>query len=131
MTPADKHEAQPLGLRLLVVEDEAMVAMLLETLLEELGCTVTRWAATVPAALKAIEHVTIDGALLDVNLAGTKVYAVAEALAARNIPFVFVTGYGRIDASETRFSQAAVLKKPFETVQLQRVLEDNIRRRSV
>jgi hypothetical protein len=52
--------------------------------------------------------------------------SVAEALAARNISFVFVTGYGRIDA---RFAQAAVLKKPFEIVQLQRVLENNIRRR--
>ena len=131
MTPTNKDDVLPLGLRLLIVEDEAIVAMLLETLLGELGCTVARWAATVPAALEAVEHETIDGALLDVNLGGTKVYSVAEALAARNIPFVFVTGYGRIDASDTRFSEAAILKKPFETVQLQRVLEGNIKRRFV
>ena len=116
------------GLRLIIVEDEAMVAMLLESLLEELGCKVVHWAANVPAAMKAIEGKDFDGALLDVNLAGTTVYPVASALAERNVPFVFVTGYGLIDTPDARFADAHVLKKPFQSAQLAAALAAGILR---
>ena len=112
------------GLRLIVVEDEAIVAMLLEDMLEELGCKVVDWAGTVPAALSLAETAEMDGALLDVNVGGTMVYSVAETLAARGIPFVFVTGYGPSHRAAARFPHAAVLKKPFEQVQLERVIKD-------
>ena len=85
-----------LGLRVLVVEDEALVAMQLEDMLDELGCVVVDVAGTVSrgVALAADAAVALDGAILDVNLGGEKVYPVAERLAARGVPFVFCTGYG-------------------------------------
>ena len=110
------------GLRLVVVEDEAIVALLIEGMLEDLGCRVVDWAATLPAALAAVREAEIDGALLDVNLGGTKVYPVAEALAGRGVPFVFVTGYGATHAAASRFPDAAVLKKPFGQADLERAL---------
>ena len=114
------------GLRLVVVEDEAIVAMLIEGMLEDLGCRVVDWAATLPAALSAVRDAEIDGALLDVNLGGTKVYPVADALAARGVPFVFVTGYGPVHAAVGRFPGVAVLKKPFGQPDLERVLKTAI-----
>ena len=83
------------GRRILVVEDESLVAMLIETILEDLGCIPVGPAATVPEALSLIEGDTaIEAALLDVNVAGQQVFPVAEALAARGVPIVFSTGYG-------------------------------------
>jgi CheY-like chemotaxis protein len=103
-----------LGLRLLVVEDEAMVAMLVEDMLEDLGCTVVAVAGNVAAAIAiADQHDAVfDGALLDVNLGGEKVFPVADALAARGVPFVFATGYGQAGI-EARFLGAPVISKPF------------------
>jgi CheY-like chemotaxis protein len=125
MTPPSAPDQAGLsGLRLIVVEDEAIVAMLLEDMLEDLGCKVVDWAGTVPAALALAEVAEIDGALLDVNVGGTMVYPVAETLAARSIPFVFVTGYGSSHAAAGRFPNAVVLKKPFEQVQLERIIKN-------
>lgn len=114
------------GLRILLVEDEAMVAMLMEGMLNELGCTEVEWAASVDAALKAIETGDWDGALLDVNLGGTKVYPVAEVLRSRGLPFIFVTGYGRTEELHARFPDTPVLKKPFDAAQLARVIRKGI-----
>jgi CheY-like chemotaxis protein len=114
------------GLRILLVEDEAMVAMLMEGMLDELGCRRVEWAASVAAALVAIEREEFDGALLDVNLSGTLVYPVAEALSSRNLPFVFVTGYGRTADLQARFPGAIVLKKPFDSTQLADVMKKEI-----
>ena len=123
---ADFHQTGLAGLRILLVEDEAMVAMLIERMLEELGCRVAEWATNVPAALQAVDRDEFDGALLDVNLRGEPVYPVAELLAGRRLPFIFVTGYGRTADSLGRFSDAAVLKKPFDSAQLARMLRDEI-----
>ena len=79
---------------MLVVEDESLGAMLLETILEDVGCTPVGPASTVDAALAAVADETLDAALLDVNVAGRQVFPVAEALKARGVPFVFSTGYG-------------------------------------
>ncbi len=91
------------------------------------GRTVTtpfvEWAASLPAALQAIERRDFDGALLDTNLSGTTVYPVADVLASRRVPFVFVTGYGRTADSEKRFPRAPILKKPFDCTGLARLLE--------
>ena len=106
------------GLRILLVEDEAMVAMIIEDTLNDLGCEIVGPMPSIAKALAAVKSEDhIDGAFLDVNLRGELVYPVAEALAARSIPFAFVTGYGEkgIDA---RYRGAPVLTKPFlpETV---------------
>ena len=88
--------SQPLsGRRVLLVEDEALVAMLLETILEDMGCIPVGPAATVDDGLvMAATTAPLDAALLDVNVAGRQVFPIAEALKARGVPFVFSTGYG-------------------------------------
>lgn len=102
------------GLRLFVVEDELLVAMLLEAMLGDLGCVVIDVAGTLDQALARLERMSggADAAILDVNLAGEPVFPVADALAARNIPFLFATGYGRRGVS-ARYPNATVLDKPY------------------
>ena len=87
---------QPLtGRRVLVVEDESLVAMLLETILEDMGCTPVGPAGTIEDGLALVaDPAPLDAALLDVNVAGRQVFPVADALKARGVPFVFSTGYG-------------------------------------
>ena len=88
--------SQPLsGRRVLLVEDEALVAMLLETILEDMGCIPVGPAASVEDGLvMANDAEPLDAALLDVNIAGRQVFPIAEALKTRGVPFVFSTGYG-------------------------------------
>ncbi|MBB4639891.1 response regulator [Rhizorhapis suberifaciens] len=102
------------GLRLFVVEDEALVAMLLEQMLEDLGCEVVSLAGTVGQALDQVEKVAprVDAAILDVNLGGERVYPVADALAAHDIPFLFATGYGP-SGLDDRYPDSTVLSKPY------------------
>jgi CheY-like chemotaxis protein len=118
---ASEHDLA--GLRLLVVEDEAMVAMMVEDMLADLGCTVVEVAGTVAKglALASSEDAALDGALLDINVGGEKVFPVAEALAARRVPFVFATGYGAAGL-EARFAGVPVLAKPFQRTALERAL---------
>ncbi|WP_233741630.1 response regulator [Agrobacterium vitis] len=119
------------GLRVLVVEDEALVAMMVEDFLADLGCMVVDVAANVPAALcVANDHdVALDGAVLDVNLGGEKVFPVADALQMRGIPFIFATGYGAAGIDE-RFSKAQVLSKPYDVRALQAALVSSGMRRN-
>lgn len=100
------------GRRVLVVEDEILVAMLIEDILADLGCEVVGPASRVAAAIDLARSAEIDVAFLDVNVAGEEVFPVAEALAARGIPFVFVSGYGD-EALEGSFVGRPTLKKPF------------------
>jgi CheY-like chemotaxis protein len=100
---SDVHPANLYGLRILLVEDDAMVAMLIEGMLDALGCQVVGWVASVPDALEAIDTNEFDGSLLDMNLSGRVVYPVADVLASRHMPFVFVTGYGRTAEAQARF----------------------------
>lgn len=100
------------GRRVLVVEDESLVAMLLETILEDMGCTPVGPAATVDEGLSMVEGETLDAALLDVNVAGAQVFPVAEALKARGVPFVFSTGYGEGGLPDAWRGQPT-LQKPF------------------
>jgi CheY-like chemotaxis protein len=110
------------GLRLLVAEDEALVSILLEDMLSELGCSVVGAAANVSGALEILRgSATIDGAILDVNLGGQPIDPVADELAARNVPFLFVTGYGPAGVSD-RFAGAPVLQKPFQQAGLVKAL---------
>jgi len=99
--------------RVLVVEDESLVAMLLETILEDMGCTPVGPAATVDEGLALVaDESRLDAALLDVNVAGKQVFPVAEALKARGVPFVFSTGYGEGGLPDEWRGQATI-QKPF------------------
>ncbi len=100
------------GRRVMVVEDESLVAMLLETILEDMGCTPVGPAATVDEGLAMAESEALDAALLDVNVAGRQIFPVAEALKARGVPFVFSTGYGEGGLPDEWRGQTT-LQKPF------------------
>jgi DNA-binding response OmpR family regulator len=109
------------GKRVLIVEDEALVAFLLEASLEEFGCIPVGPCFSVAKALEAVGTETFDLAVLDVNLNGEKVYPVAYALAERHIPFLFVSGYG-IDAIPPGRSGWKVCVKPFKIPELAAML---------
>lgn len=121
-----EHRTTLAGLRVLVVEDEMLVSLLIEDVLIDQRCTVVGPFERVPGALAAAQTEALDLAVLDVNIAGVKVYPVAEALAARHIPFVFVSGYGQnaipIDRPSWR-----VCSKPFRPRDLVTMLEDQLK----
>jgi len=102
------------GFRVLVVEDEALIAMLVEDFLTDLGCVVVDVAGTLAAGLALANTATlaIDGAILDINLGGEQVFPIADALVDRGIPFVFATGYGGLGL-DPRFAGHPVIAKPF------------------
>lgn len=100
------------GRRVLVVEDESLVAMLLETILEDMGCEPVGPAATVEEGLQLAAAEQVDAALLDVNVAGRQVFPVAEALRERGVPFVFSTGYGEGGLPD-EWRGHPTLQKPF------------------
>ena len=100
------------GCRVLVVEDEVLVAWMLEEMLAELECMVVGPAVRVSQALAMVGTEAIDLAILDVNLNGEKSYAVADALAARRVPFVFSTGYAA-DSMPDKYRSSLILQKPY------------------
>lgn len=104
--------AEAPGRAILVVEDEALVAMLLEDMLTELGYRVVGPAFRPDSAMALARDGEIDAAILDVNLAGTPSYEIARALAARSIPFAFATGYGT--AGLDGLPDAPVIQKPYQ-----------------
>lgn len=103
------------GRRIMIVEDESLVAMLLETILEDLGCEAIGPAGSVTEGLELAARSSIDAALLDVNVAGTLVFPVAQALRDRGIPFVFSTGYGEGGLPE-EWRGNPTIQKPFTEV---------------
>jgi CheY-like chemotaxis protein len=104
------------GRRVLVVEDEALVAMMMEDGLLDAGAEIVGPACSVSEALAIIERTVFDGglsvAVLDINLEGAAVFPVADCLAAHGVPFVFCTGYGEGCDRGTHVA-APVLAKPF------------------
>lgn len=109
------------GRRLLIVEDEAMVAMLLEDMLCGLGCVVVEVAGSVARGLASVDASRLDAAVLDVNLGGEKVYPVAEKLAAAGVPFIFATGYGLAGIAPA-FAGVPALAKPYSAQALKTAL---------
>jgi CheY-like chemotaxis protein len=109
------------GLRVMIVEDEFLIAMLLEDLLGELGCVLAGLASKPVQALELIESVPMDMAVLDVNLEGTDSFGIAAALRDKGIPFIFATGYG---GSRVRpeFSSYPVIQKPYRLEELSHAL---------
>ncbi len=102
----------PHGLRILLVEDEAVIALTAEDMIDELGGIVSAHATSLPEALDRVEASEFDLALLDINLNGVMSLPVAEALRARGKPFIFTTGYGSAGA-HTSFTGAPVVAKPY------------------
>jgi CheY-like chemotaxis protein len=105
------------GRRILVVEDEMLVALLLHDMLIDLGCRVVGPAASVAEALEMIETRPLDAAMLDVNLGGQMSYPVADALIARNLPFVLSTGYASNRLQEG-YRRLPALQKPYHATEL-------------
>jgi len=110
------------SLKVLVVEDEALVSMLVEDMLTDLGCSIVGPAAEIEEALRLAGSADIDAALLDVNLGGRPIFPVADALKARGVPFAFASGYGEAGLTDDHRG-ATVLQKPFREADLRRVLE--------
>lgn len=109
------------GLKALIVEDEAGVALLIEDMLAELGCEVAARAALLPRASELARTALVDFAVLDVNLNGRPVFPVADILRERGIPFVFSTGYGANGLPDEYRCQPLVTK-PFTLEDLERQL---------
>jgi CheY-like chemotaxis protein len=102
----------------LLVEDESLVAMMMGEVLTELGFSVIGPCATAAEATATIGSTDVSAAILDINLDGELVYPVADLLAALDIPFAFITGYGE-ESLSPRFSDVPVLQKPIDRKALQ------------
>ena len=102
------------GLSVLVVEDEAIVSMMVESMLTELGCAEVWYASGVSEALELLDERTPDLAVLDVNLAGEQAYPVASRLAVKAIPFIFASGYGA-SGIIGEWNTRPVIQKPFHS----------------
>lgn len=111
--------------RILVVEDEALVSMMLEDMLTDLGYEIVGPATRVAKAIELLDQEKVDGAILDVNVAGEQVYPVADALAERGIRFAFVTGYGTAGLAKL-YADRPTLNKPFSLVDLDALLRREI-----
>ena len=109
------------GRRVLVVEDEAIVAIFLEEVLEELGHEVAGVVSRLEDAMARANDKDFDLAILDVHLAGVAVYPLADVLAARHIPFVFTTGLGK-DVIPAHLRDRPTLQKPFRAEDLSRTI---------
>ena len=127
MTSAMQPQSPTQAMRILVVEDELMIRMLLEDMLGELGYTVAAEAARIEEALDAAKNADFDIAILDVNLNGQPISPVADALVARGMPFVFATGYGERGLPEP-YRDRPTLKKPFQMDGLKQMLQTALER---
>lgn len=109
------------GLRILVVEDDMVVALAIEQALEDLGAACAGPALSVDHALRLAQEEALDGALLDLDLRGTLSFGVADALEARGVPVVFATGYDQDARFPTRFADHPRLCKPYSEQELQQM----------
>ncbi len=110
--PAGFRSQAIAGNRILLVEDEALVAMAVKDALSDLGFEVIGAVSNMTDAMAAAMNEDVHAAVLDINLAGKMTYPVADILIAKGVPFIFVTGYGAESVKE-RFGQVPVLQKPF------------------
>jgi CheY-like chemotaxis protein len=109
------------GNRVMIVEDEALVAMALRESLDELGFSVIGPFNRISEAMIALRNNRVDAAVLDVNLGGELIYPLADVLTADHVPFIFITGYGA-EEIEPRYAHVPILQKPIEAGALQSVL---------
>ena len=109
------------GRRVLVVEDESLIVMLVEDALADLGCEIVGVASRFDDAVAKARTLACDAAVLDVNLNGLRTFPIAEILRGRGIAFVFATGYGATSIPEG-LNAVPVLQKPFAASDLERAL---------
>ncbi len=109
-------------IRALIVEDEPLVAELLEEMLSEAGYEIAACVGALDKALAFLEKDSCDFAVLDINLRGKTTEPVAAMLRGKGVPFLFVSGYGNADASG-RYLDAPLLSKPFRDDQLIRAIQ--------
>ena len=122
--PAAPQEDGPtLSGRVLLVEDNLLIAMDAEDQLRRMGAKEVDVASSVQAALRLLEHAPPQIALLDVNLGRESSFPVADALVARGIPFVFATGYGEANAFPDRFRNTEVVGKPYTVTEMRQALQ--------
>lgn len=107
--------------RVLIVEDEGMVAMLLEDMLTDLGHEVVATVGRMDRAAQLISETSADVVILDVNLNGEQTYSLASVLASRGIPFIFATGYGAAGLNE-EWRSKPTLQKPYQARDLDRAM---------
>lgn len=108
--------------RILVVEDEFLIRMLLEDMLTDLGYELAGVAGRVDEAAEMAKSKDFDLAILDVNLDGQDVYPVADIIGKRGVPFMFVTGYGGRGLPDA-YRERPTLQKPFQLDELKRMLD--------
>ena len=106
------------GVRVLLVEDEAIIAMTAEDMLEELGCALAATASTLEEAAACVEQRAFDVALLDINLNGQQSLPVAARLKEKGTPFVFTTGYGAA-GSGADYAAVPLVTKPYQIADLE------------
>ncbi len=113
-------------IRILLVEDEALIALMLEDMVEGMGCAVTGLAPRVSLGVSLADSGQFDLAILDVNVAGENIEPVADRLMAKGVPFVFATGYGEAGVP-LRHRGRPVVAKPFRTEQLEAAIQKAIK----
>ncbi|MGK9052027.1 response regulator [Neorhizobium petrolearium] len=109
------------GIKVLVVEDESFVALMIEDMLEDLGCQIVASLARLKEACDIASTAELDVAVLDINLGGERSFPVAHILQERGVPFMFSTGYGK-NGVPAELSDAPVLSKPFSGKELEETL---------
>ncbi|MBR2536704.1 MAG: response regulator [Hyphomicrobium sp.] len=117
------------GLKILVLEDNLVIAMDVELLLQDCGADVVETVSTASAALAKLADFSPDVAVLDINLDSGTSLPVAEALLERGIPFIFATGYSDPSMLPEAFAHIDILPKPFEASALERALSEAFQRR--
>src|SRR5215204_90334 len=112
--------------RVLVIEDEALVAMLIEDMIHDSGDEMVGSACRLSDAMLLAQETQADVALLDINLGGALAYPVADVLRQRGVPIVFTTGYGSAGLIE-RFQDCPILDKPFDQPSLEHAIHTVLR----
>jgi DNA-binding response OmpR family regulator len=117
------------GLRVLVVDDDLIIGLLVQDTLVKCGCTVAGPFDNMPDALRSAETESLDAAVLDINIAGEEVFPVAEILERRQVPFLFISGYGQAAIPADRPHWLACTK-PFRAADLVAMLAAQIRNKT-
>jgi CheY-like chemotaxis protein len=112
------------GLRVLVIEDEGPIALMIEDMLDDLGCVIAGSAAGIEEALALVQAGGFDFALLDMNLRGHSAEGVADALLKSGVPFAVASGYGR-EGVAVHLRDRPIIRKPFTRAELEKILRDN------